>query len=266
MANSKPAARRGKPAAGPRAEMQGTRSLVLNGEIMLYGVIDTYDDWGDSIRALDVIGSMIELAANDRISVRINSPGGNVMEGLSIYNALRGAGKPVDIHIDAMAMSIASVIAMAGDTVSIADTGTIMIHNPWDIVIGDADDLRAQADEIDRLKAIIVDIYAKKTGLDAAEIDALMSAETFMSAEAAVAKGFADSVEASLKVAACAKLDRQQLAKLNAPVAVRAAGGSKIVAHAPTARAALAPVTTPDGVGIAPSVLARMKMRAHAAA
>lgn len=257
MPKTKPAARRGA-GAQPRAEMQGTRSLVMNGEIMLYGVIDSYDDFGDSIRSIDVMGSMIELAAQPRLSVRINSPGGNVMEGLSIYNALRNAGKPVDVHIDAMAASIASVIAMAGDTVTIAETGTVMIHNPWDIAIGDAEDMRTRADEIDRLKAIIIDIYAKKTGLDPNEIDALMTAETFMSAADAVEKGFADELEPGLAIAACAKLTKEQLVRLNESVTARAAHGSTIAAlPAPTNRKeqpAMAPDNQPGGAAaVAPS-------------
>jgi len=222
---------------GARADMQGTRSLVMNGELMLYGVVDSYldpyDPVGAIVRSLDVMGSIIELADQPRLSVRINSPGGNVMEGLSIFNALRNAGKPIDVHIDAMAASIASVIAMAGDTITIADTGTIMIHNPWDVAVGDAEDMRQRADEIDRLKAIVVDIYAKRTGLDPAEIDAMMTAETFMSADDAVARGFADEVEQGLAIAACARLTREDLGRLNAPVSARAARGSTVTAAAP---------------------------------
>ncbi|MFB0491959.1 ATP-dependent Clp endopeptidase proteolytic subunit ClpP [Methylobacterium sp. OAE515] len=264
--------------AGARADMQGTRSLVMNGEIMLYGVVDSYldpyDPVGAIVRSLDVMGSIIELADQPRLSVRINSPGGNVMEGLSIFNALRNAGKPIDVHIDAMAASIASVIAMAGDTITIADTGTIMIHNPWDVAIGDAEDMRQRADEIDRLKAIVVDIYAKRTGLDPAEIDAMMTAETFMSADDAVARGFADEVEQGLAIAACARLTREDLGRLNAPVSARAARESTVAASAPTMKAAATRVADePAGdaqsqgaiARVADAVRARMRMRARAA-
>jgi ATP-dependent Clp endopeptidase proteolytic subunit ClpP len=255
---AKQPARKGR-ADGTRAEMQGTRSLVMNGEIMIYGVIDSYDDWGGSVRAIDVMGSIIELADQDRLSVRINSPGGNVMEGLSIYNALRNAGKPIDVHVDAMAASIASVIAMAGDTITIAETGTIMIHNPWDVAIGDAEDLRNRADEIDRLKAIIVDIYAKRTELAIEEIDALMTAETFMSASDAIDKGFADEIEQGLAIAACAKLSKADLRRLNETVSARASHGAKITA---------APVPEPAAQSklgnLAAAIKTRMTMRARA--
>jgi len=111
-----------------RAERTDTRSLVLNGEILIYGVIDPFNylgDFSDSIRALDVMASLAELSDQERISVRINSPGGSVMEGLAIYNALIAWGKPIDVHIDAMAASIASVIAMAGDTITMAENASV---------------------------------------------------------------------------------------------------------------------------------------------
>jgi ATP-dependent Clp endopeptidase proteolytic subunit ClpP len=257
MSKAKPPAKR-RPGASARAELQGTRSLVMNGEVMIYGIIDSYDY--DTIRALDVMASLVELADQERISVRINSPGGNVMEGLSIYNALRNAGKPIDIHIDAMAASIASVVAMAGDTITIAETGTIMIHNPWDVAIGDAEDMRTRADEIDRLKAIIVDIYAKRTGLDPAEVDAMMTAETFMSASDAVERGFANEIEQGLAIAACAKLSGQELGRLNAPVSARAHQGSTIAAVSSASS-----VRADQSKGICAAVLTRIKMRARAA-
>lgn len=253
MTNAKQPARKGR-ATGARAELKGTRSLVMNGEIMLYGIVDSYvdpyDDAPSCLRSLDVMASIIELADQPRLSVRINSPGGNVMEGLSIYNALRNAGKPIDIHIDAMAASIASVIAMAGDTISIAETGTVMIHNPWDVAVGDAQDLRNRADEIDRLKAIIVDIYANRTGASAEEIDALMTAETYMSAADAVERGFADAVEPALAIAACEKLTPEHLARLNAPVSARAIHGSKAAAPAATPKegSKMDPVTQNGGI------------------
>jgi ATP-dependent protease ClpP protease subunit len=209
------------PAAGTqtRAERTDTRSLVLNGEILIYGVIDPFNylgDYSDSVRALDVMASLAELSDQERISVRINSPGGSVMEGLAIYNALVAWGKPIDVHVDAMAASIASVIAMAGDTITMAENASIMIHDVAGGAWGNADDLRDMADEIDRETEIIVNLYARRTGLGADEIRALMSVETYLSAQEAVDKGFATAIAEPLRTAACAPLTSAQLVLVNA--------------------------------------------------
>ncbi|MCX4195109.1 Clp protease ClpP [Methylobacterium organophilum] len=207
--------------ANLRAEMSGTRSLVMNGELVLYGVVDpfAYDEFDSSIRAIDVMASLTELTASENIVVRINSPGGSVVEGLAIYNLLRASGKPIEVQIDAMAASIASIIAMAGDTVIMAESASIMIHDPWGVAIGGSEDMRKNADEIDRLKAILVNIYTQKTGLDASEVEAMMTAETYMSAAEAVERGFATAIDQPMAIAACAPLDRQRLARLLAPTA-----------------------------------------------
>ncbi|MCX5496441.1 Clp protease ClpP [Kaistia dalseonensis] len=219
--STSPAARKRGRRSSPRAQMEGTRSLVLNGELILYGIVDPWD-YSDTIRAIDVMASLIELDAQETIVVRLNSPGGSVIEGFAIYNALRMSGKPIEVHIDALAASIASVIAMAGDTIVMAENASLMIHDPYVAAYGGSDELRSAADEIDRLKGMMVSIYAGKTGLDAAEIEALMAAETYFSAEDAVAKGFATGVDKPLAIAACAKLGRDDLARLNAPLDVRA--------------------------------------------
>lgn len=192
--------------------MDGTRSLVSNGELILYGVIDPDDPSG--IRAIDVIDSLSQLAGTPSITARINSPGGSVVEGIAIYNALRATGKPITAQVDSMAASAASVVMLAGDDIVMAENASIMVHDPWSIAIGSSDDLRKSADEIDRQKAIIIGMYAQRTGLDPAEITAMMAAETYMSASDAVAKGFATRVEKLPAVVAMAKLDGPHMAKL----------------------------------------------------
>ncbi|TCR60948.1 ClpP-like prohead protease/major capsid protein fusion protein [Bosea sp. BK604] len=217
------------PAAGTqtRAERRDTRSLVINGEILLYGVIDPFDylcEFSQGIRALDVMASLVELSSQPRISVRINSPGGAVMEGLAIYNALVACGKPVDVHIDAMAASIASVIAMAGETITMAENASIMIHDVAGGAWGSSEDLRDMADEIDRQRGIVADIYSRRTGIPADEMNALMMAgDTYFSAQEAVEKGFATAVAEPMRTAACALLTSAQLVSVNArPTTIRA--------------------------------------------
>jgi ATP-dependent Clp endopeptidase proteolytic subunit ClpP len=194
--------------------MDGTRSLVQGGEIFLYGIVDGYAGPGEGIRALDVIRSLAEIDG-DTIVARINSPGGSVTEGIAIYNALKADPRKVVVRVDAIAASIASVIAMAGDDIVMADNASLMIHDPWSVAVGGSNDMRAMADEIDRLRDIILNIYETRTGLSRDQISAMMAKETFMGAGEAVDLGFATSLdEITLKIAACALLERTVLARL----------------------------------------------------
>lgn len=231
---AKPNARKG--VGDVRALLQGTQSLVLNNQLMMYGVIDsTLDPYGEVgiVRAIDVMASLAELGDQSTIVVRMNSPGGSVIEGLAIYNALKAAGKPIEMHIDAMAASAASVIAMAGTDIVMAENATIMIHDPWSIAMGGSGDMRDAADEIDRQKAIILNIYAQRSGQDPDAIAAMMTAETFMSASDAVANGFADRIDQPMAVAACKALDPNTLARFLAPVTHRADARNQALVAAP---------------------------------
>jgi hypothetical protein len=137
-----------------------------------------------------------------------------VVEALAIYNAIKNDPRPCEMQIDAMAASAASVIAMAGDDILMTQSATIMIHDPWAVAMGGSNDLRASADEIDRQKAMIVGIYADRTGCDPDEICCMMAAETYLCADDAMAKGFATGIIGALSVAACSTLDKTILARL----------------------------------------------------
>jgi ATP-dependent protease ClpP protease subunit/phage major head subunit gpT-like protein len=201
--------------------MDGTRSLVSDNELFIYGVIDPFAMEGDGVRAIDVIDSLQRISG-DTVLARINSPGGSVTEGIAIYNALKADGRKVIVRVDAMAGSIASVIMLAGDEIVIAETASVMIHDPWAVAIGSSDEMRAMADEIDRLKGIILNIYTARTGMERAELEALMASETYMSASDAIERGFADRVDMPMQIAACEKLSPQALAKLISIATVRA--------------------------------------------
>ena len=138
------------------------------------------------------------------IHLRINSPGGSVIEGTAIYNALRRHEGGLTVHIDAMAASMASVIAMAGEPVYMADNALLMIHNPWTVSMGESKDLRKEADLLDKLKVNLRNAYVRKTGINAEEIGAMMDAETWLDAVEAVALGFADAIEEGVAAAATA--------------------------------------------------------------
>ena len=142
--------------------------------------------------------------SGQHIHLRINSPGGSVIEGTAIYNALRRHEGGLTVHIDAMAASMASVIAMAGSPVYIADNALLMIHNPWTVSMGDSDQLRKEADLLDKLKSTLVNAYTRKTGIEQDQVAEMMNAETWLDAVEAVALGFADAIEEGVAAAATA--------------------------------------------------------------
>jgi ATP-dependent Clp protease protease subunit len=152
-----------------------------------------YDDIGASWFSEGITSASVTAALKgadyDRILVRINSPGGDAFEGISIYNILAGQGKPVDVIVDGLAASAASVIAMAGATRTMNKGAMLMAHNAWSMVAGEAKDLRKMADTLEKLSGSIADIYAAVTGRD--DVQALMDAETWMTATEAVSMGFA---------------------------------------------------------------------------
>lgn len=168
-------------------------------EILLYGVI------GEAFDKLDAatVTSTVR-AATGPLSVRINSPGGYVMEGLAIIEALRSYPFKVTIYVDGLAASMASAIAMVGAETIMAESALMMVHKPWDSSIGNADDLRRDAQKLDRVEAQLIGIYAKRTGLPERELSAMLAAETWLTPDEALAKGFVTSIAAPLKIAAMA--------------------------------------------------------------
>jgi ATP-dependent Clp endopeptidase proteolytic subunit ClpP len=163
---------------------------------LVIDIFDTigFDFFGEGITAKNIARALASDPETDAITVRINSPGGDVFEGHAIFNLLRGAGAPVHVEIHGIAASMASIIALAGDTVSMADNAMFMIHNPWSIEVGDAHDMRATADMLDKIKSTLVNVYVKKTGKTKAQVSKLMDAETWLTAKEAKAEGFVDTV------------------------------------------------------------------------
>ena len=127
----------------------------------------------------------------EEIHLHINSPGGSVFEGVAIFNLLADHDADVIVHIDGLAASIASVIALAGDTVNIAENGMIMIHNPSVVAWGDSDVMRKQAEVLDQIKAAILNTYESRTKLGRDALSAAMDEETWYSADEAISAGFA---------------------------------------------------------------------------
>ncbi|MCV9960741.1 Clp protease ClpP [Pararhizobium sp. BT-229] len=159
-------------------------------DIYIYGDIG---GWWDGIQAEDIVREIADLTV-DTLNVHVNSGGGIVFDGMAIYNAFAAHKANIVMHIDGIAASIASVIVMAGDEIRIGESANIMIHKPWSFMIGDAEEMRAEADILDNLEQGIVDIYAARTDKDDDALKKLMWAETWMRGQQAVDEGFADSV------------------------------------------------------------------------
>jgi len=150
--------------------------------------------WG--IGAQDVVNELKAIDAA-QIDVHINSPGGNVWDGIAIMNALRNHKANITVKVDGLAASIASVIAMAGDSITMSLGAQMMIHNPSGFAMGDAKTMRELADTLDKSRASIASIYADRAGGTVDAWGAAMDAETWYTAQEAVAAGLADKVDDS---------------------------------------------------------------------
>ena len=163
-------------------------------EMLVYEEIGN-DPWtGTGVSALDVKRQIDSAGSFAKVLVRINSPGGDAFEGIAIGNLIKSLKKPVHVCIDGIAASAASIIAMAGDTIEMGSNAMVMIHNAWSVAIGDSVEMRKTADLLDKISASIAQTYVDKTGKALAEVQAMMDAETWMSAKDCVENGFATTV------------------------------------------------------------------------
>ena len=164
---------------------------------------DIGDGWFEGFTAKHFAEEMKALSDVEVLNVFINSPGGDVFDGVAIYNILKRHKAKVVVEIDALAASIASVIAMAGNEIRMAENALMMIHNPWGFVMGGSSDMRKAAEDMDKIRdSSIVPAYVKQTGMEEAQIVELMDAETWMNAAEAKEYGFIDEITAEKKMAA----------------------------------------------------------------
>jgi len=160
-----------------------------------------YDAVGGSpfggIRPKDVVDALEGFKQHGAtiLNVYINSPGGSVFDGMAIFNAIRRWEGEKVVHVDGVAASIASVIAMAGDRICMAPNALMMIHSASGGCIGTATDMRKVAEGLDLIGATMVDTYAKRTGQEAATLQAWLDAETWMDAKTCKVRGFADEID-----------------------------------------------------------------------
>lgn len=181
-----------EPSAEALARFNGGLQAAANDDntISIYDVIGS-DGWSEGITAKRVAGALRAIGSRD-VVVNINSPGGDVFEGIAIYNLLRDHPHNVTVRVVGLAASAASLIAMAGDEIQMARSGFMMIHNVWVIAMGNRHDLRAAAEWIEPFDDALADVYAARTGGDKAVMAALMDKETWLSGAQAIDQGFAD--------------------------------------------------------------------------
>jgi ATP-dependent protease ClpP protease subunit len=162
------------------------------------------EDWfGGSGISAKAFSQALQDVGQGPLVIEINSPGGNVWDGLAIYNMLRGRQAPVTTRVVGIAASIASIIALAGDTVEIADAALFMIHDPSGMVAGTSDEMRKMADALDQHAEVLAGIYSKVTGRPTSQIRAAMKEETWFTAQEAIQFGLADKMTEQLAMAAC---------------------------------------------------------------
>lgn len=162
-------------------------------EILIYDMIGE-DPWYGGVSPKSISEKLNEFADEAEITVRINSPGGYAHDGIAIYNLLAQAKPKIIVQVDGWACSAASVIAMAGDEVVMAEGSMMMIHNAWGLAVGDKHDMELSGAYLGKLDEQIIGIYARRSGQAAANIRAMMDRETWMDGSEAVDGGFADRV------------------------------------------------------------------------
>jgi len=171
-------------------------TILVDGELVLYGFVgDNY--WDEGFTASDVIYALAEVGRSEDITVRINSGGGYTDDGIAIYNALVAHQGTVAVVVDAMAASSASLIAMAGDTITMRAGSQMMIHGPSGVAYGKAKDLESYAESARKVGRGMAEIYAEQSGEDVEDLLEEMEGEIWLTPDEAVERGFAtDAVKA----------------------------------------------------------------------
>lgn len=188
-------------------------------ELFIYDQIGRSYFNDDAVSAKQFVDDLAALPQSvSKIVVHVNSPGGDAFEAIAIANALReqaSNGRTVETIVDGLAASAASIVMMAGSTVSMADNALFMVHNPYMLAMGNAADMRRSADVLDSVRNSIIATYRWKSSLSAEDIGALMDNETWMDADTAITNGFATNKVEGLRAAA--NINPDALAKLKIP-------------------------------------------------
>ncbi|CAI1933005.1 ATP-dependent Clp protease proteolytic subunit 2 [Serratia fonticola] len=218
-----------------KASGKNTADIYIYDEIGYWGV--TARNFASSLKALGDL---------DHIDLHIHSPGGDVFEGIAIYNLLDSHPASKTVYIDGLAASMASIIAMVGNPIIMPENAMMMIHKPWGITGGDADDMRDYADLLDKVESVLIPSYAKKTGKTTDELAAMLSEETWLTAQECVEHGFADQLTTAVQ--AMARINSKRLEEYSAMPSSLKNMITKPKAQAaptPAPQPAPAPVTAP---------------------
>ncbi|GAV24799.1 hypothetical protein ciss_07320 [Carboxydothermus islandicus] len=174
-------------------------------ELLLYGPISETTWLGDEVTPKQFAEDLKALGDITDLTVRINSGGGDVFAAQAIYSILKSHPAKVTVYVDGLAASAASVIAMSGDVVIMPKNAMMMVHNPWTIGIGNSNDFRKLADDLDKIREGMIAAYQTKTNLDREKLIELLDAETWMTADEALEYGFIDQIDEKIQVAASIK-------------------------------------------------------------
>lgn len=177
-------------------------ALEENGDstdLYIFGEISSWGHWSedDPDRSAYNIVNELKKASSNNINVHINSMGGDVSEGLAIYNTLKNSGKTVTTYCDGFACSAASVVFMAGSERVMSKESLLMIHNAWMVTAGNAEQLRKDADDLEKISETMSNAYLEGTSISKDELKALLANETWISADEAKDYGFATKVSGS---------------------------------------------------------------------
>lgn len=196
--------------------------------ISIYEVIGE-DFWSGGGFTAKRMGAALRSIGKNDVTVNLNSPGGDMFEGIAIYNLLREHEAKVTVNVMGWAASAASIIAMAGDEIRMGLGTFMMVHNAWGGVVGNRHDMRDAAKLFDGFDSAIADIYEARTGMDRKAIESLMDAETFMGPSDAVKNGFADVIADDIKApdGDAKNMDRGLMARRQTEAALARAGFSR---------------------------------------
>ena len=193
-------------------------AIEAKADIAEISVFDEIGGWGITVAQFKEAFDLVK--DKGQVTLMLNSPGGSVTEGMALYNILSSIRSKLTVEVVGVAASIASIVALAGKDL-IMDEGTyFMIHNPWTITWGEADELRKTADVLDKMRGELINIYASRSGLDADEIGKMMDDETWLTADEARDMGFATGVTRSIRAAALATFDLSKVGFQHAPKAL----------------------------------------------
>ncbi|WP_312979638.1 head maturation protease, ClpP-related [Leuconostoc falkenbergense] len=173
-------------------QMKATNNVA---QIDIFGDIVSEKWFDEETSATSFRDALKELGDVSTINLSINSGGGSVFDGIAIYNMLKSHKATVNVYVEGLAASIASVIAMAGDTITMRSGSMMMVHMPWTLSQGNAEEMRKTADTLEKTGDSIVDIYSERTGISPDNIRNIMNEETWLSAEEAVEQGWATKLD-----------------------------------------------------------------------